>query len=387
MLYHDIVNGKNCVCIPLGFQVAKYIEDVVELTRDLTFQNRSQCAPGKFSVQCNSLKLDVRLQRALWLTPEQLHENFPKHLLHPYVALFVQCCAKERLYDYRTLRSALSKAEHKQYAAARQRMLATLRAGTHDPAFRKTVKAHQDKVRRNLNCIRRYTDAQFRYSRILVIRVDCMWNKGFTPAHDWIQARSYREALIKFLNRDFPKLIQSNKSRESKRRPDPICGYIIGTEYGIETGWHFHVTLFLNGDDHLNDVGIATLIGLTWMKQITESNGRYYNCNLAAKQGRYLQVGIGMVHRHDSAKREILKDVVCRYAVKGCYYAEAQTGTKDRLLNKGGWPKEKDPKKGGRPERARQPQSVLLARVFSEKTKRFSTIWGLREASQPRVSY
>lgn len=388
LIYHDVVEGIDCLRIPPGFQVAKYIENVADLTHDLLAKKPSQCAPAKFPVQRFSSKLDDRLQRALWLTPAQLQEHFPKHRLHPYVALFVQSAASERLYDYWTLRNVLSQAERKEYAAARQRMLSTLRAGAREPAFRKTVKAHQDKVRRNLTCVRNYINAQFLgHPRLLVIRVDCMWIEGFAPAHDWIQARNCREALLKFLNRNLPKIIQSQKNRDAKKKPDPISGYIIGTEYGLETGWHFHVTLFLNGDDHLNDAGIATLIGLTWMKEITQGNGRYHNCNLAAKQGKYLEVGIGMVHRHDLAKREILKDVVCRYAVKGCYYAEAQTGTKDRLLNKGGWPKEKDPKKGGRPESRRQPQRAVLTKVFSEKKKRFFPIWVPSEPPQPRVSY
>ncbi len=388
MIYHDTFNGKECLRIPSGFQTAKHIEDIVALTRDLLAEGPSQCAPGKSPVQRFGSKLDQRVQRALWLTPQQLQENLPKHRLHPYVELFIQCAAREHLFNWRALGKALSHAEHKEYAEARQRMLAALRSGAREPAFRKTVKLHQDKVRRNLTCIRRYTDAQFRrHSRLLVIRVDCMFIEGFAPAHDWTQARAYRETLIKFLNRVLPKVIQSQKDRDAKKKPQPIAGYIIGTEYGIETGWHFHVTLFLNGDDHQNDVGIATAIGLNWLKEITGDNGRYHNCNLDAKQGKHKAVGVGMVHRHDLAKREILSSVVTRYAGKGCYYAEAQTGTKDRLLNKGGWPKEKDPKKGGRPEKQPSLQRELLTHMFSEKTKRFFPIWMPSEPSQPSVSY
>lgn len=388
MLYRDTVDGNACVRVPRGFQTAKYIEDIVDLTCDLLALSSSQCAPGRSPVQRFSTLLDQRLRDALQLTPAQLEEHFPKHRLHPYVDLFIQCASKERLFDDRTSGKALNMTERKEYAAARQRMLAALRTGAREPGFRRAVKAHQDKVRRNLTCIRHYTDAQFRrHSRLLVIRVDCMFVEGFAPAHDWIQARAYREALIKYLNRDLPKVIQSQKDRDAKKKPKPIAGYIIGTEYGIETGWHFHVALFLNGDDHQNEVGIASRICWTWKNEITSSNGRYYNCNLAAREGRYSKVGVGMIHRHDLAKREILSSVVTRYAVKGCYYADAQTGTKDRLLNKGGWPKEKDLRKGGRPEKPVQVQRELLTHVFSEKKKRFFPIWTSCEPSQPRVGY
>ncbi|MDT4845511.1 Inovirus Gp2 [compost metagenome] len=384
----ETVDGKSRLRIPLGFQTAKHIEDIVDLTRDLLALRPSQCASGKSPVQRFGTLLDQRLQHALWLRPVQLEEHFPKHRLHPYVELFMRCAAKERLFDYGAHDKAMNLAQHKEYAAARQRMLAALRAGARKPALRKTVKAHQDKVRRNLSCIRSYTDAQFnRHSRLLVIRVDCMFVEGFAPAHDWTQARAYREALIKFLNRDLPKVIQSKRDRDAKKKPETIAGYVIGTEYGIETGWHFHVALLLNGDNHQNDVGIASRICWTWKNEIAVGYGRYYNCNLAAKEGRYGdKAGVGMVHRHDLAMREILNSVVTRYAVKGCYYAEAQTGSKDRLLNKGGWPKAKDPSRGGRPENRPSMQQGQITHVFSEKKRRFFPIRMPIEAPQPSVS-
>jgi len=387
MIYHDTFNGKECLRIPLGFQEAKHIEDVVALTRDLIAETPPQCPEAKARTQRSSSILDDRLQLVLRLTPSQLQEHFPKHRLHPYVDLFIQCAAKEHLFDWMSISEALSQFERHKYAAARQRMIASLRAGARDAKFRSRVKAHQDKIRRNLSVIRRYTDAQFRHSRVLVIRVDCMFVEGFAPAHDWTSARSYREALIKFLNRDLPSVIQPTRRRVAKEKPEPLAGYIIGTEYGVETGWHFHVTLFLNGNSFQNDVGIAAAICLTWKNRITCCNGRYYNCNLAAKEGRYNAVGIGMIHRRDAAARAILDSRVTSYTVKGCYFAEAQTGTKDRLLNKGGWPKENDPKKGGRPETWTRAQYVPLTQVFSEKKRRFFQIRIPKEAAQPPVSY
>lgn len=378
-LYRETVSGKEHLHIPLGFETAKHIEDVVFLTRDLLAEKVSQCASGKSPVQRFGSKLDERLQLALRLTPAQLQEHFPKHRLHPYVELFLQCADREYLFERNFLAKALTPTERDEYAAARQRMLSALRADAREPKFRRRVKAHQDKVRRNLNVIRRYTDAQFRHSKVLVIRVDCLFVDGFALAHDWAQARLYREALIKYINRDLPRVIQPIRDRVAKQKPEPIAGYIIGTEYGIETGWHFHVTLFLNGNRSDSHVGIASRICWAWKDEITSGNGRYFNCNLAAKEGRYNEVGVGMIHRNDLVTREILVTRVTRYTVKGCYYAEAQTGTKDRLLNKGGWPKEKDPTKGGRPESRLLPMSVTK--------KIFFPIPMLREPPQPRVSY
>jgi hypothetical protein len=200
MIYHDTFDGRDCLRKPLGFHTAKRIEDIVNLTRDLLVEKPSQRIPGSPPTPRFRSQLDQRLQRALWLAPAELQEHFPNHRLHPYVDLFIQCAARERLFDYRISEKALSKAEHETYAAARKRMLSALHSGAREPNFRKTVKRHQDKVRRNLYCIERYTAAQFRrHSRLLVIRVDCMFVDGFAAAHEWKQARIYREALINFL--------------------------------------------------------------------------------------------------------------------------------------------------------------------------------------------
>lgn len=388
LIYRETVDGKTHLHIPPGIEVAKHLKEVVDLTTDLLAMKRPQGALGEPAPARFSSQLDDDLQLALRLSTAQLIEHFPKHCFHPYVELFVRCAASERLFDYKALGKALSQGEQREYANARQRMLDALSRGAREPKFRKRVKAHRDRVNRNLKVIRRYTDAQFRHGRVLVIRVDCLFNDGFAPAHDWLQARTYREALIKYLNRELPKAIQPKKDKVAGKKPKPISEYLIGTEYGIETGWHFHVTLFLDGEVHKNHVGIAALICSTWKLKITGGNGRYYNCNLMATRGHYGEdEAVGMIDPHDDVKREILRSKVATYGGKGCYYAEAQTRTKDRLMNKGRWPKPKDPRKGGRPATRRDSDCILVANIFSETTKRFSPIWRRQEAPQPPTSY
>lgn len=134
-------------------------------------------------------------------------------------------------------------------------------------------------------------------------------------------------------------------------------------------------------------VGVASRICRTWKGEITSGNGRYFNGNLAAKERKYDEVGVGMIERRDSATRAILDDKVTCYARKGCYFAEAQTGTKVRLLNKGNWPKAKDPRKDGRPEKPPEMRPALLKQVFSEKTRRFSPMRAPSEPAKPPLGY
>lgn len=386
-LHRHREDGKHVVFIPQSFQTAKHLEDIVKLTHDLVALKKTQCAEGRTPVRRFGNVLDQRLQLALRLTPAQLQQDFPKHSFHPYVDIFMRCAEQEGLFDWIASLGGNSESDQDGYASARRRMLTSLRQAARENAVHKQVRTHRNKVRRNLKGIKRYTDALFdAYSRLLVIRVDCDFVSGFEATHDWALARAYRASLIKYINEDLPKEIQSAKSRAAKERPKPIAGYIIGTEYGIEAGWHFHVTLFLDGDAHQNHVGIAARICATW-RDLTGGHGRYYNCNQAAFEGTYEahKVGVGMVHREDLMMRAALDAAVSKYPGKGCYYAQAQVGPRHKLLSKGGWPKRKE-SKGGRPATI-GPDSQVFHQQWSERDRRFKQAQRRKEPPVPPQGY
>ena len=91
-------------------------------------------------------------------------------------------------------------------------------------------------------------------------------------------------------------------------------GYIKKLEYGAKKGFHYHLILLLSGHTHQQDVNIAKQLGEHWANVITAGQGAYYNCN--AIKERYKYNGIGMIHRSDSAKREIFETKVVQYLVK-----------------------------------------------------------------------
>lgn len=377
-------DGPHGVCIPASFQTAQHLENIVKLTHDMVALRKTQCAPGNTPVQRFGNVLDIRLQLALQLTPAQLQQEFPKHRFHPYVDIFMRCAEQEGLFDWIASQGGNSMSDHADCAAARRRMLTSLRQAAREPAVRKRVRTHRNKVSRNLKSIKLYTDALFdAYSRLLVIRVDCEFVKGFDAAQDWTLARGYRASLIKYLSQELLRQIQTKKSMAAKDKPEPIAGYIIGTEYGIETGWHFHVTLFLDGESHQNDVGIAARIGTEWCDRIAGGQGRYYNCNKAAREGVYEahKVGVGMVHREDRMMRAALDAEVAKYPGKGCYYAQAQVGPNDKLLSKGAWP-EREEGKGGRPA-TKGPDAPVFHQQWSERDRRFKQAQRRKEPPVP----
>lgn len=95
------------------------------------------------------------------------------------------------------------------------------------------------------------------------------------------------------------------------RETYPCLGYIYNLEYGVLTGYHFHVLIFLDGHLKWGDVAIAEQLGKHWRDTITEGRGRYWNCN--ARPLSYQRFGVGMILRSDAIKRKYLVEDVLPY--------------------------------------------------------------------------
>ena len=91
-----------------------------------------------------------------------------------------------------------------------------------------------------------------------------------------------------------------------------LLGYISKFEYGLLTGYHFHVLFLLDGRDHWQDVPILQQIGRHWNHNLTEGRGRFRNCNAQS----YAQRGVGMIKSDDHVTRMILLKKVLPYLSK-----------------------------------------------------------------------
>lgn len=106
-------------------------------------------------------------------------------------------------------------------------------------------------------------------------------------------------SLTKLINKDY------HNSR---------LAYIFKIEYGLDKGYHAHLLLLLNGHKHQQDINLAKCLGEKWEKEITLGTGVYWNCN--ANKEKYRYKAIGMIHRDDQEKRELLIKKVVTYLVK-----------------------------------------------------------------------
>jgi hypothetical protein len=137
-----------------------------------------------------------------------------------------------------------------------------------------------------------------RYARINVVRIDLGYLRDHRPALE--QAK---EDMALFLN---------NSRRNSIFHS--VVGTIWHLEWGVETGYHRHVMLFLDGSKTRQDGYVAQQMGEYWVGPITKGRGRFHNCN--ADKNLYKRLGIGMIGHDDEEKRDVLVNVVLRYLTK-----------------------------------------------------------------------
>lgn len=170
--------------------------------------------------------------------------------------------------------------------------------------------------RSNLATSRAHIDQSFmRCSKVLVLRLDLGFKAGsFEHPTPDKNPHPYQQSVVatdistskKYLARFLKKLKQLYKE-------DCLC-YIVKTEYGVLKGFHFHVLIALNGHRRQQDISIVKRLGELWTAEITGGIGLYWNCN--AKKQNYAECGIGMIHRHDTAKRAFLESKVLPYLIK-----------------------------------------------------------------------
>lgn len=149
-------------------------------------------------------------------------------------------------------------------------------------------------------------DLRDSYARLEVLRFDLGYRKGkYVDLDDFLAALAeVKEDWEKF-RRDMVHGI-----------PLPgIIGYMAKLEYGLLSGFHFHVLAICDGSKHSEDITLARMLGEHWKNEVVSGGeGRYYNCNRHKDGYRYL--GIGTLNYYDHAKYSALVNLVIEYMVK-----------------------------------------------------------------------
>lgn len=148
-----------------------------------------------------------------------------------------------------------------------------------------------------------------KYARLEVVRLDLSYRSG-----KYIDLEEFTDALAGVKN-DWEKFRHDLASEVSL--PSTV-GYLAKLEYGLLSGFHFHVVVIYDGSKHREDITLANMLGEHWINHVvTGGEGRYYNCNRHKTNYRYL--GIGTLNHYDHAKYSALVNLVLEYMVKTDY--------------------------------------------------------------------
>jgi len=209
---------------------------------------------------------------------------------HPYVDVFIQNARKIERHKYdgsypcfANMQDSISQFVHD----VKQAMMS--------PDFKKLLYKARRRSANNTIGLRRYIDYLFTcYARLLVLRVDLEYQSGNVIHNEQDMLIKYQEASND--RKHFFNNMASNK----------LFKHLIGTawtlEYGVETGFHYHMLLIYDGSKVREDETLAFWVGKYWSCNITEGRGRDFNCN--AKKDEYDELGIGMINYYDKVLRE-----------------------------------------------------------------------------------
>ena len=194
-------------------------------------------------------------------------------------------------------------------------------------------------ARKNTVSLQRYVNGLFqRYSRLLVLRVDLSYKREHRDSLSLDEIIKHKDALL--------------KNRRKGALAANWVGYACRLEFAPETGYHFHLVVFLNGANFRSDVCHAGFIIEEW-KYITGGRGRGFNCNMKAKANEYRFCGIGVVNHHDKEKRQYLHKALA-YLTKSDRVAKLKLDGR-RTFFKGTLPKKVTARGRPRTKTIRQP--------------------------------
>jgi len=256
-----------------------------------------------------------RLLNAVSKRLREFEEYFPGNSINSYIELLRSAVRSDPslIYADLDLKSVKGEDARKLYVKLTN-LVESLRMEGRSEAFKKELDARRRQCQKNQKSAEDYINAIFKYraSKNLAIRIDLACGcetserRGIVSTVDVEQAKEELDRFVRYIREKYP-----------------VTGWMATLEYGLMTGLHFHVLIFIDGHVQFNGAALGYLFGEHWKSKITEGRGRYYNCNAAW----YRENGVGMIWHYDAAKREILMSRVVSYLTKPDFWIKFQ-GTK-----------------------------------------------------------
>lgn len=263
----------------------------------------------------------------------EMKRHLNKFRLCPYVMAFLECASRSDLINPYTAREA----DLDRCIKGLRSFVESLREEISKPKFKSLLAKHRRSCNKNFRSMENYIDSLFCvYSRLLVLRIDLGYRKGFFDTID--EGRGAGEDRINY----FANIFTVHREKFIRKCQGisklAMVGHVWKLEYGVEKGYHFHLMLFLNGARVRQDVVIAKKICSLWNDVITDGEGVSYNCNRGKDSYKYSC--IGMVNHDDVSAREGFRRAAI-YLTKVDRYVSVLLPENRRTFGKGASPKVK----------------------------------------------
>lgn len=293
-------------------------------------------------------------------------QAYSHHRFHPVVEVMLGAVMRwwEPICQWGALEDEVIEGQAAGAVEALQAMTDHIRRACRSRAFTNLIGDHEKKANDNFDSGCGYVTAMFeRHSRLLILRIDLYFRPD---AKGWGYSRAADRAVVNYLR----------ALRDGKIVPGYL-GFIIKRENGISRGVHFHLMVFLDGNEHRSAWYITQSMGEAWMKRVGPAKGSFFNCY--GRKDRYRYNGLGLVHVSDLEKL-----IGIRIAL--WYMSKQDSELKvDDTKKKNFWRSQMPNEPDGRGAKRKDPDSMrVVKRVLSGMRSKYPPGMDLKDPIPPQ---
>lgn len=217
-------------------------------------------------------KLNILIREWLNINVNLVNKIFPHHLLHPWIAIFLEKIPQFHEYRFWIFTPGSLDNDHLRQAIAQVNLaLNEIRASMATGPLKSAAGEFIRAANKNQQSLTQYVEALFSANRALhVIRIDLGYKDRVTYS-----SRTARNISFEETNAHRKKLLVHLR-RWTENAP---IGYAWKLEHGLQTSYRYHFLLFFNAKAGVVDLDIAKMIGEQWSDVTTEGKGAYFSWN------------------------------------------------------------------------------------------------------------
>ncbi len=145
-----------------------------------------------------------------------------------------------------------------------------------------------------------------------------------------IEEAHERRTGLEELKKDLKTFFNKARHKKSLFGKDKFIDYFGRIEYARDAGYHAQICFFYKASEAQRHLWYSHEIG-KYFEKITEGRGYYFSCNAKAAEGKYRNVGIGIVEHDDFEKIGHLWTAVS-YCVKAAQVVRVKNTGKEQMV-------------------------------------------------------